>query len=236
MIYHFWRQFPSRDADERRRSAIARATWAQPGRVNVPVLTEHLPRFYIEEAPDGTTEPLPFVRDVFDLGTQGRPDDARMMFTTSDVAFFPGIIAKIEGFFDAGWLGEIQKFNVPETTQGTPLESEACLPTAYAGPGAWLFTAGWWRATRGAFPDMILPRAAWDYVLSFFFPLERRIPLERQTGFLWHISHRFMYHEPYMEGNRHNLRLALQFLRKRNLLHLQPRLCLSAFGMEEVTS
>lgn len=213
MIYHIWRDFVGRNADETARNELAQRTWANPGRVSVPVKTTDLPRLF-----DEGKEQIPFIKDVLDYGVKGLPENAMVIFTPSDIGLAPTALFRIVAALRDEDAGDAHRHLFPEGRITLPTEIEIDAATRDPGKGLWFFRAGWWRARREAFPDMLLPRAAWDWVMRVLIQDTIRKQYFELSGICWHVEHPFLYHLPEMEGNRHNLRLVIPYFQKRGVI------------------
>lgn len=226
MIYHIWRHYPARNRDEQRRNALAKSSWPSKNRTSIPVEAENLPRLF-EEPPRA----LPFVRDVFNFGVRGLPDDAMMLFTPTDIGLSTHALASIELALSKEDAGDGNRHLFPGNLTKVPSDAEIASARQDYGKGMWFFRAGWWRKVRRDFPDMILPRTAWDWMMKTLIKETSKSRYIELPGLCWHQEHQWLYHDATMFGNRYNIFLARQFLHEHKLGHLENHLLPAAFGL-----
>lgn len=228
MIHHIWRKI-ARNQDEESRNRLAQNSWNQPNRISVPVRLDDLPRYYNEPP-----QRLPYVEDVFDFGVRALPDDAKMMFTPSDIGLATHAAATIEKAFETEDAGDGFRHSFPAGLSELPTDSTiSAAPTD--SKGIWWFRAGWWRRNRGQFADLILGRAAWDWVAHVILQETATRSYVELLGCAWHVDHPRLYHEDVMVGNQHNLELVRKFLEKHGRgdpAFLKGALMPEAFGLK----
>ena len=238
MLTLFYRQFDARTPDENARNALAQSSWPKEACRLVPVGNEHLHRLFNENG-----RQLPFLKDVWDYGIKDVPDEDIAAFVLTDAGLSTDITFRIAMALQEEQVGEAfrQCLYKSRTTLPTDAEireaptdggSEANPSFDKGGKGIWFFRAGWWRKHRKAFPDMLLPRACWDWCMNILMAETSRGPAIRLHGVCWHISHDRLFEDPSMFGNGYNIPLARKFFLTHNVKHLEHCIIPATWGWD----
>jgi hypothetical protein len=217
-LIHIWSEYPA-TGDDARRYAFTKTTWEAEWKTAnwqpKPLTDDLFKRSSKSELND--VHPLPFIKDMMDLGCEGANDDDVIVFTNRDTCLMKGIgkailrdIKKSSCLWAHRWdFGHLDK----------PLEPHQLFDGAlYVGCDLFAFTVGWWKKHRDEYPDMVSAREAFDWMLRELMKL--RGGVEWHTG-IYHISHASYWYNPRVKNSNpsqlHNKRLAREFLTKHKL-------------------
>lgn len=216
MIVHVHSAYTPKDDETRRRQAVAQASWPATGWQERPITDPSLPRLFREKG-----VPIPYIRDLFDAGTYGLGDSDIVVFTNADIGVASNArfrIAEALQFNDATYAFRRDFYHRVES----PI-ADADIGTGrhYPGSDLFAFRAGWWRAWRNDYPDLLLAREAWDACLRIL--IEQTNPNKPVSlpDLIWHERHNngwegagLRYTLP---GQVYNLRLAYLWITLRKL-------------------
>lgn len=213
-IFHIWSDY-DRSGDSKRRHEFSKKTWETERRrgkwVDCPVRDSELARTSRDV---GDPLPMPYIHDLINQAdAKAEPDDI-LLVTNDDISIVEGITEKLMEVTSAraAWAHrwDFRYLGKPKLTQ------ELQAGTWCVGSDLFAFTSAWWRKKRKGFPDMVLGREAWDWVM--------RDLIKDTGGFEIHVC---IYHESHgsfwctgsnrneNKGNQHNRRLAREWLLKR---------------------
>lgn len=238
MLTLFYRKFEARTPDEDARNALAQSSWPKQACRLVPVENGDLPRLFEEHE-----RRLPFLRDVFDFGIEGVPDDGIAAFVLTDAGLSSDITFRIAMALQEEDVGEAfrQCFYCVRTTLPTdaeirmaPTDGGSAASPSYdkGGKGIWFFRARWWRRYREIFPDMLLPRTCWDWCMSILMAETSRGHPIRLHGLCWHSDHERLFGDPTMFGNLYNIPLTRRFFLTHNVHHLEHCIIPATWGWD----
>lgn len=213
-IFHVWSDYP-RTGDCKRRHEFAKSTWEAEYRrgrwESCPTAEHELER---TSASLGDSRPMPFIHDLINRANDlAHPNDI-LVITNDDISMVEGITESLLSITTArAAYAHRWDFRV----LGRPLKAPQLQSGGWCvGSDLFAFTAGWWRRNKVKFPDMILGREAWDWLM--------RDLIKDTGGFEIHTC---IYHESHPSywfagknrnenlGNRHNRMLAREWLIKR---------------------
>lgn len=223
MIVHVHSAYKPTDAESARRHAVAQSTWPLTGCLIRGIADADLPRVFREKG-----RPIPFIRDLFDNATAQLSDSDIVLFTNADIGLATNArfrIAESLQFNDATYAFRRDFYHRVES----PI-ADADIGTGrhYPGSDLFAFRAGWWRAWRNDYPDLLLAREAWDACLRVL--IEQTNPNKPVSlpDLIWHERHANGWEDRTLRyslpGQVYNLRLASVWLKLRGL---QP----AAFGI-----
>ena len=159
-MIHFYSHYDPQDPEAVRCCAFAKQTWDKIGWIQRPVLMEELPRLFTLD-----NRAIPFVRDVFDIGTRDVNDEEICVYTNLDIQIRSDtdkIITSTLNKLDACYCfrrdfppGQIKP--IPDHSYHTGHN--------YCGSDMYAFKAKWWRANRTIMPDMLIAHELWDAIL-----------------------------------------------------------------------
>lgn len=154
----------------------------------------------------GDIRPVPFVKDVLDLGRRNtkNPDDV-IVISNSDVGFSPGLTEKIRRLVLAKGSAYCYRFDHAKVSSSmTYLETVS--GGLCGGLDLFAFTRRWVDQHFSKLPDMVFGRTMWDLVYRDFV---KRTGGGELYGGCWHQDHdSFWKQAPDNPGNRHNIRIA----------------------------
>lgn len=216
MIVHVHSAYTPSNPEATRRHAIAQSTWPVAGWDLRCVTDAELPRLFREKG-----RPLPYIRDLFNVATASLSNSDIVVFTNADIGVATNArfrIAEALQFNDATYAFRRDFYHRVES----PI-ADADIGTGrhYPGSDLFAFRAGWWRAWRDDYPDLLLAREAWDACLRVL--IEQTNPNKPVSlpDIIWHERHdngwenaAIRYSLP---GQVHNLRLAYVWLTLRGL-------------------
>lgn len=218
-IVHCWSKAAFSSTDTLRRQAIAQQSWVSEyqdsGRLWIPaplhdcVLTR-------DARSIGDPIPMPFIRDIIDHGIS-RSNSRRdiIVVTNADVGWPHGITGAILDtvrMHGSAWTHRWDKEG-DQLTDPPRNEWDVGKLNWYPGSDLFAFTVDWWEKHGDEFPDMILGREAWDYVMRSL--IKRHGGGEIRHG-VFHERHASFWessgNRAELRGNVHNLELARTFM------------------------
>jgi len=198
-----------------RRVRFAKSTWQEEYRkaqwVTVPVKDNQLGRL---SGSIGDPNPVPFLKDVMAEAVKVAGPEDRIVFSNSDTAFCHGITEAL--IAEPGPMAAHRHDFHRLSRMLTPYE--ALSGTFYPGSDLFCFTRKWWEENREIFPDMLLAREAWDYVL-------REMVMMKGGGnwfmpMICHEFHQSQWYQPSFKrtnrGQLWNVKLAREWLLRWN--------------------
>jgi hypothetical protein len=210
MIHHSYSSYVPSDPDSKRRIALAQASWKKQPWKECPVQDGSLPRLWKEEG-----KSLPYLRDVFDAGCNGHPDDDILVYTNSDIHVRSDACVLICCALADADACYAYRMDFPSLTK-TPDDSDFLKGYHYSGSDLVACRVGWWKQHRPEMPDMLIGMEAWD-------PCIRTLIEETNPG-KWTVVNSILAHERHasfweakenryrFRGQKYNLQLAKQFM------------------------
>lgn len=203
-LYPEWDMSP----EDRQRNLTAAASWrSEYGSrwKTIPVPYQGLlPRNSGTEL--GDSHPVPFVRDVLELGLKQtkRADDV-LVISNSDVGFAPGLTERIRRLVLAKGSAYCYRFDHPKVSSSMTYH-ETVSGGLCGGLDLFAFTRRWVDQNFSKLPDMVFGRTMWDLVYR---DLVKRTGGGELYGGCWHQDHQsFWKQAPENPGNTHNIRIA----------------------------
>ena len=208
MIYHVYSSYRPRNPETRRRMALAARTWAKQPWVDTPIADDQV-RCFSERS--GT---VPFIRDLFNTGCQGKHDEDIIVFTNADICVSSDCCFKITMSLQSVDAVYCFRRDFQRLTEVLP-DHAIRHGNHYCGSDLYAFRVGWWHQYQDQFPDMLLGREAWDAVLRLL--IEATHP-QKQVGLqdlIYHERHGSVWENPMnrrtIAGQIHNINLAKKF-------------------------
>jgi len=158
---------------------------------------------------------LPYIKDLFDLASDGKQDSDIVVYTNSDIHVRSDTTLYIacalqDSSACYAYRSDFQRLDKPladdEFVNGNP----------YGGSDLVAFRVGWWNRHRSMFPDMLLGMEAWDPCIRTLIDetnvrcwtvLNGVLAHERHASFWEAKENRYRF-----RGQKYNLQLAKQFL------------------------
>ena len=199
-LIHAYHEPPFVGDDSARRNAVARLTWDGAhlfGNIyRLPITLEQLDRTFQDD-----DRLMVFVKDIIDAGARSCVErNDLIMLSNADTCFTPRLYEKIVKEFEAG----VQAISGPrrdfEFLDQPLTEEQIGTGYEYIGTDIFVMRPEWWKAHRGAFPDMILGAEMWDHLLRGMMRLEN---LPEVSNLVYHEFHDSRWT---LEHNRHTLR------------------------------
>lgn len=198
-LTHVYSRYAPRDEQTRARHFRAQQTWLAAKNCTLRV---------VEKAGIDANGELPRVAALFDAADTGRGDDM-ILFTNSDLCLVPesyDVIRDSLRRFDCVWAQRVDVIGPTTMTRG-----ELRRRRAYVGTDLFACRAYWWREHKLGWPDLLLGREGWDWVM--------RTMMQESGGeaisptICWHEAHDSPWkidleNEP---GQKHNRQLARQW-------------------------
>ncbi|HSZ58493.1 MAG TPA: hypothetical protein VK797_22695 [Tepidisphaeraceae bacterium] len=210
-IVHIFHEHSPKSDDERRRNDNAVKTWGNEERVTLKPIAPR--RAFGDDA-----RRVPYLKDIFDYGCWGEPEETIVVWTNCDACLVPDAYEAVrqtmaEGKNDACYSGRI---NVVDASNVPPSYVFA-FDDPTAGTDLIAFRPHWWRRVHREVPDFLIAAEAFDACLTKL--IERDSHAPDRGG----ISRRLVYHEDHgpawWETHRkhpislHNRKSAAQFAR-----------------------
>lgn len=207
---HIYSVYDTGDAHTLRRHRIAKDSW----RLNAclgcwwdwPVHNSDLPRVF----QDGDRQ-VPYVKDLLDYAAARVYSDNDLIVLTNTDTCFSADLTELLNYRQLA-VGRRRDF---QQLSDILAPNEVRNGQPYCGADLFAMTAGWWKAHRDEFPDMIIGCEAWDAVLA---QLMLRRGAEETWDFVYHERHPSHWEQPHnkysLPGQIHNLRLAATRLRE----------------------
>lgn len=214
-LFHVFTAYSPKDPDTVRRNTLAQSTWAQQTWRECPVQDEALPRMWREEG-----RAFPYIRDVFDLGCEGKMDSDILIHTNADIHVRSDCCTQIVFALQGTDAAYCFRRDFPRLNAALH-DEQFSTGHGYAGHDLTAFRIGWWRAYRLQMPDMILGLEAWDPCIRVLIDrtnpdsdvlLHNLIAHERHGSFWENKSNRYR-----LRGQKLCLELAKAFLRAQGI-------------------
>lgn len=158
MIYHAYSAYIHSSPDVKRRLDFAKSTWSLQPWVDLP-LPDSIGR-RVEDELSG----VPCVKEIVDFAANDKQSSDIVVLTNTDICCSSDCCVKIVCglmFSDAVCC---KRRNFPKLTRHLA-SSEISSGVLCNGLDLFAFRVGWWRSNRDEFPDMVIGRENWDFVL-----------------------------------------------------------------------
>jgi hypothetical protein len=160
---------------------------------------------------------LPRIAAILDGALANRVGEALLLLTNTDLCLTLDAYIAIEEqlqHFDCTWANRI---DVPEFRWMT--RAELCQHSTYVGVDLFAMHVHWWIKNRERWPDLLLGREGWDWVLRTLMQESGAVAIT--PTICWHVAHeanwtKDLHNEP---GQRHNRNLARQWALKYGYAH-----------------
>lgn len=212
-MVHCWSQRPRWGSDKRRHE-VAFKSWLREYDTGhwfpCEIDEAQLPRTSKSALRD--SRKLPFLRDLLDIAARAAQPDDLLIYSNDDNVFSPGLTDTLLALTTPAWAHRMEFVRLP--VQPTCLD----IVTARKHPGSDLFAIPplWWAKHRDEMPDMVIGCEAVDLIMRKLMRLtggvELHAAIAHEEHQSWWLSHRS---DP---GERHNVRLAEEWLAKRGLV------------------
>jgi hypothetical protein len=155
---------------------------------------------------------LPFLRDLLDVAVHASTPADLICYTNDDIVFALGLTDTLLTLTTPSWAHRMEFVRLP--VQPTCLDI-ACA-RKHCGSDLFVMTPAWWSTHRDEMPDMVIGCEAVDLILRKLMRLtggvELHAAIAHEEHQSWWLSHRS---DP---GERHNVKLAEEWLAKRGLV------------------
>lgn len=203
-IWHVANHYPS-TGDARRRDDVARLTWAKlyAADSNFREVV-----FHGYDAPRtgksvGDKLPVPFVKDVIEAAAVLAGEDDIIALSNTDSCFLASMPRNVRREVSRYGCYYSHRTDLPNIV--APLEPWQIAGAFYMGADLFAFTKPWWRANREEFPDALIGREGWDYVLK---RMMQRTGFRAGTIQVYHEAHESDWEVNIdSPGQRHNRQL-----------------------------
>jgi hypothetical protein len=225
---HVWADFRADEtpltADDARRMAVARNSWAQEYRFGGCWLPTQFPVNRARTSREvGDPRPVPYIADFIAHAAKfcRSPDDI-IAWTNSDVSFAPGLTGHILEKCDRYGAAFTHRWDLMSGTLAAPFTHDANIRRLqwYPGSDAFFFTLRWWRQNGADYPDMVMGREHNDEVFRQLIKLRGGVDTEIEHA-IYHEKHKSFWESPEAfetnPGNNYNRRLAKEFFTRFNL-------------------
>src|SRR6478736_5445924 len=215
-ILHVWSGVP-KDADTARRMAVAAQSWQREAALYANwEEREFIPKDGWRNANGiGDPAPLPFINDMIESCLDCNDDDI-IFITNADIGIYQGcsqevasICAEKGACYAYRW--DFSKLDAPLSTK-----EDVAGGKWYVGCDAFAFTKRWWMKNRHEYPDFVLGRECWDWIMRALITetgggeLQKAIFHEKHDSF-------WKFGRAKQPGNVYNRSWARAWLTARNL-------------------
>lgn len=108
---------------------------------------------------------VPYLKDMIEIGMEGKPESSIFVFSNSDVIPSRGITRLLLQAFETHECAYSYRRDVDELRVFSPEEIRT-KATVYSGLDLFAFTREWWDANSSALPDLLFATELWDYCLK----------------------------------------------------------------------
>jgi len=211
-ILHFYNDFEPKDPEQKRRHDFARLNWEKVlykktfKHIEItpfPIKTDQLNR---DSCSMGGERGLPFLKDIFQYATFGKPAFDFYLFSNNDICFLEDAVPMwiISHYFKERKTKEMAlsykprqiPFNLNEKqwrdNRKWPDKNDINKhPARDHGFDAFLFHKDWWDDIKYIFPDFIIGHSRWDSCMNYF--CTKYAPMEQwktqMPGLCYHEMH-----------------------------------------------
>lgn len=181
---------PKAGSDDRRRLVDARRTWdtlVMRQGTGWELAIHELKPGQRSSADLGDPRKLPYIKDVIDFGAANAADDDILVFTNADTNLLGDVPNVVRDKLAAGACCYSRRVDVADAV--LPYTREVLAQyRAHVGADLFAFSAGWWRAHRDEFPDLLIGCEGWDWIARRV--LERHNPdAEINPAVIYHERH-----------------------------------------------
>lgn len=166
-IRHVWSEgsFPS--PDTKRRMDVARESWMTEAVdygnwMEFAMRDEDIKR---NGQSVGDTAPLPFVRDMIEHAAEGARDDDIIVITNSDIGLCRGVAKRIAEACKSKGSAFCHRWDFGRLDAPIGDKAKVMKGVWYPGCDLFAFTKSWWIQHGHKFPDLLLGRETWDWVM-----------------------------------------------------------------------
>ena len=205
-----------KDADTIRRCALAKTSWEREQLHHVGWIERDLSQHqFIRDAKSvGDTAALPFIHDMIDAANAG--DDDIIFITNADICVYRGIGDEITKLCKAHGACYAYRWDFDKLDTLLDTKEEIAKGRWYVGCDAFAFTKRWWKANKHAYPDFVLGRECWDWIMRALITETGGVELQKAIYHEKHVSP-WKQGRLYQPGNIYNRSYARAWLNERNL-------------------
>lgn len=165
-IIHVVNIFEPNVPNDKRRHVLAMKTWDE-----VYMRNSMSPHFIYDDEFDrnsshvGDSKKIPFVKDIIESAARHLTDIDLVCFTNSDICISELCEGKIRNVVNKYGCGFSFRRDYDGKLMKKVNDSDIKKLRWYVGSDLFVFTVKWWKAHRDKFPDFILGKPCWDWVL-----------------------------------------------------------------------
>jgi len=184
MIHHVFPVFDTTDPETIRRNRVAQMTWKKLSWKDKPVAESDLPRLYREDG-----KAFYYLKDVFDQGCREVRENEIVAYSNSDIHVRSDACAILAVALQDTNAVYCSRRDFHHRIESPIPDSDYAKGFDYPGKDLFAFRAGWWRAVRDDFPDLILGFEAWDACLQEMIELTNKGSKNSIKNLICHEKH-----------------------------------------------
>lgn len=165
IIQHIW-SGDQKDAETARRMAIAYMSWERERMGNADFRSKKFQPAdgWRNALGIGDVAPLPFIHDMIESCLDCNDDDI-IFITNADIGIYHGCSVEIADLCAKHGACYAYRWDFPSIEKPLTSKEEVASGKWYVGCDAFAFTKRWWMKNRHEYPDFVLGRECWDWIL-----------------------------------------------------------------------